>query len=78
MEVRQYNPTFKIDMNELEFRCRHIPEHKFVEYEPSDLEWMIPLGMAPPVDVSKEAVELAKKIQDRIKRECMEGLWVPE
>lgn len=35
---------------EEEFKWRHIPEEKFVEYEPKDLEWMIPLGMAPPLE----------------------------
>lgn len=30
-----------------EFFTREIPKHRFVEYEPSDLEWLIPLGMAP-------------------------------
>lgn len=38
--------------NEVEFRRRIIPQERFVEYEPSDLEWMIPLGMAPEIPVT--------------------------
>jgi hypothetical protein len=36
-----------ITRNQYEFWQRAIPREKFVEYEPKDMEWMIPLGMAP-------------------------------
>lgn len=51
--------------NQFEFLTRRIPRHRFVEYEPSDLAWLVPLGAAPrivPVTVglhpkSIEAIE---------------------
>lgn len=49
-----------MDRNEMEFCTRDIPKHKFVQYEPKDLEWMIPLGMAPEI---KFDVELMDRVQ---------------
>lgn len=67
----ELNNTFVIDrpcLNVIEFRDRSIPKDRFVEYEPSDLEWMIPLGMAPIIEPDPALVE---QIRGRINRRHM-------
>lgn len=66
MEVKQtsYVPG-TIDLRDIEFATRRIPKHPFVEYEPSDLDWLIPLGGAPVIEIPKEVVEECARKVDR-------------
>lgn len=65
-------PRYVIDRRQMDFANRVIPRDKFVEYEPKDLEWMIPLGMAPEIVIDPAVVERAAKvIVNKFERACM-------
>jgi hypothetical protein len=76
VEFVEWKPRYVIDRRELEFVNRVIPRERFVEYEPRDLDWMIPLGMAPEIVIDQALMDRAAKIlAKRFERECMRPLW---
>ena len=63
--IRRFDGKVTIDKNELEFRDRVIPKERFVEYEPSDLDWMIPLGMVPRREIPKHVIDrVGQRVRD--------------
>jgi len=73
--LRRFDAKVTIDKNELDFADRVIPEHRFVEYEPSDLEWMIPLGLAPRREIPPEVIDRAsRRMRDMIEFEVLMGI----
>ena len=60
----------------MEFVNRVIPRHRFVQYEPKDLEWMIPLGMAPVIVIDPAVMQrAAKAVVERLERDVMRPSW---
>lgn len=74
--AKMNNPTYSIDLNELEFRMREIPKHRFVEYEPSDLEWMVPMGMAPIKEVRVEDFHMVQiQLLEKLERDAYDAIF---
>lgn len=67
------------------FEPQHIlPQERFVEYEPKDLEWMVPLGMAPErprLDVHKTFEAIQHELFNRgrsLSGSLLRGMfWLP-
>jgi hypothetical protein len=69
-------PLFVIDRRQMEFVNRVIPRHRFVEYEPSDLAWLIPLGMAPEVKIDESVRQrAAKAVVEKMELDVMRPSW---
>ena len=67
---------YLIDRLQMEFVNRVIPRHRFVQYEPKDLEWMIPLGMAPEIVIDPAVMQrAAKAVMGDFERACMRPSW---
>ena len=60
MSIKIVGKTMRIDRRQIEFNCREIPKERFVEYEPCDLDWMIPLGLAPVIKIPDSIAEQIK------------------
>lgn len=57
--------------DDFEFRHREIPQDRFVDYEPKDLAWMVPLGMAP----IRKDLELESQLRVWMRHELLNGLY---
>ena len=68
-----FNHRYVIDKRQIEFTNRNIPKDRFIQYEPRDLDWMIPLGMAPEIVVDPHLVRRAAKIIDKKMDRCICG-----
>lgn len=57
--------------------CAVLPHESFVEYEPSDLEWMIPLGLVEVIRLPESLVrELSEKASQALYGQSPEqGSW---
>ena len=67
---------YLIDRLQMEFVNRVIPRDRFVQYEPKDLEWMIPLGMAPVIVIDPAVMQrAAKAVVERLERDVMRPSW---
>lgn len=56
-----------------EFILREIPQDRFVEYEPKDLAWMVPLGMAP---IREDVLECQKKAVENILKQRLRDVML--
>ena len=64
--MKTYSMELPITQNDIDFATHAVPEERFVEYEPSDMAWMIPLGMATERHLTPEQINSAA---DRLEKQ---------
>ena len=64
-----------IDRRDVELYERRLPDWPFVQWEPSDLEWMEPLGMAPEKEIDFEVMDrIGRELEDRVFQHVYQGI----